>query len=192
MSVEPNAAHQQSTAEPFSSFTSSTAFISMKAGWSAMPQRTKLILAAAVAVFVLFAAVIGVSVVGSVASRIVGSGSTLKAQVASADDNPAAQMCNEKIAGLKVTTDVDGGTVRVRFTLKGSPEGGPVAGGRFLVRLFDRSGQFLDVAQSERLVEMYGVNPTIYWDDRDVDVQFSSNAVVLKEAKMAEVGFSFD
>ena len=38
---------------------------------------------------------------------------------------------------------------------------------------------------------MYGADPSSYWKDREVDVQFSTNAMILREAKMAEVGFVF-
>lgn len=192
MASEPTATHAAGAgSEPAVSFTSHPTVRALAAIWSSWPQRTKALVAVAIIVFLLIAGIAGVSVVGVVASQVVGGASTLRAQVGSVDATPAAQMCNEKIDNLKVTKNVGDGSVRVRFRLKGSPQGGPVAAGRFLVRIFDANGQFLHAATSDRLVDMYGADPSAYWKDRDVDVQFSANSVILREAKMAEVGFVF-
>ena len=193
MSSESTATHStaRSSTAPANSFPSNPAVRSLRSTWSSGPHQTRIVVAAVLVAFALIGAIAAVSIVTAISSKVFGGGSTLRAQVGSVDASPAAQMCNEKIDDLMVTKNVRDGSVRVRFMLKGSPHGGPVAAGRFLVRIFDGNGQFLHAATSDPLVEMYGADPSAYWKDRDVDVQFSTNAVVLREAKMAEVGFVF-
>ena len=191
MSVEPAVTHPAAGGAEPSPAPSPSAFRSLESMWSSLSQQIKVAAAVLVIFFVVVAGVVVITVTRAVGARLFGGGSTLRSEVASVDTGPAAQMCNRKIADLNVTKDVDAGTVRVRFVLQGSPEGGPAASGRFLVRIFDANGQFLHAATSEMLVHMYGADPSSYWKDRDVDVQFSTNSLVLREAKMAEVGFVF-
>ena len=141
MSVEPTATGAPASG-PASAVPAiaSPALQSVRTTWSSLSRQMKVIISIAVVAFLAVAAVVAVSVVSAVASRAFGGASALRAQVASVDMSPAAQLSNRKIDDLRVTKNVGDGTVRVQFTLKGSPEGGPIAAGRFLVRIFDANG----------------------------------------------------
>jgi hypothetical protein len=104
---------ESASPSPLSSIPSSPFGASMKSGWEALPQKTKLVIAIAAVAFFIFVAVIGVSILGAVVSSVFGGG--IEAQVSSRGEFVEQQFLRS-IDDLKVTKE-GRDELRLRFTL---------------------------------------------------------------------------
>jgi hypothetical protein len=169
---------------PLSSITSSPVVASMKSGWSALPQKTKLIIAVAAVAFFIFAAVIGVSILGAVASSIFGGG--IEAQVSSRGEFVEQQFL-KSIDDLKVTK-AGKDELRLRFTL--SSVNGNICGPcRFTVAMADRDGEMIHFFNTQPVFQIWEDWRDV--DPRKVDLSYQVNPGLLKRTKYVEVGIDY-
>lgn len=182
--VNPQPIPHAASSSPLSSITSSPVVASMKSGWSALPQKTKLIIAVAAVAFFIFAAVIGVSILGAIAPSILGGG--IEAQVSSRGEYVEQQFLRS-IDDLKVTKE---GRVelRLRFTL--SSVNGNICGPcRFTVAMADKDGEMIHYFNTQPVFQIWSDWRDV--DPRKVDLSYQVNPGLLKRTKYVEVGIDY-
>lgn len=176
--------HAESPSSPLSSIASSPVVASMRSGWSALPQKTKLIIALAAVVFFIFAAVIAVSIIGAVASSIFGGG--IEAQVSSRGEFVEQQFL-KSIDDLKVTKE-GRDELRLRFTL--SSVNGNICGPcRFTVAMADKDGDAIHYFTTQPVFQIWEDWRDV--DPRKVDLSYQMNPGLLKRTKYVEVGIDY-
>jgi hypothetical protein len=171
-------------ASPSPSLLASHAVVSMKSAWSSMSQKTKLIVGAAVAVFVLIIAVIVVSILGAVVSRVFGGG--IEAQVSSRGEYVEQQFLRS-IDDLKVTK---GGReeLRLRFTLS-SVKGNICGPCRFTVAMADKDGELIHYFNTQSVFQIWSDWRDV--DPRQVDLSYQVNPGILRRTRYVEVGIDY-
>jgi hypothetical protein len=157
---------------------------SLKSGRSPLSQKTKLIVGVAVVVFLIFAAVIGLSIFGTLVSGIFGG--TVESQVSSRGSY-VEQKFLKGIDDLKVTKGRD--SLRLRFRL--SAVDGQVCGPcKFTVVMADSDGQTIHFFTTQPVFQL--------WDDwreieqRKVDLTYRINPGIAKRTKYVEVGVTYN
>jgi hypothetical protein len=149
-----------------------------------MPQKTKIIVGVAVAVFFIFAAVIAVSVLGAIASRVFGGG--IEAQVSSRGEFIEQQFL-KSIDDLKVTNE-GRDELRLRFTL--SSVNGNICGPcRFTVVMADKEGDTIHYFNTQPVFQIWSDWRDV--DPRKVDLSYQVNPGLLKRTKYVEVGIDY-
>ena len=167
-----------------SSITSSPVVASMKSGWSSLPQNAKRIIAVALVAFFLFAAVIGVSILGAIGSRVFGGG--IEAQVSSRGEFVEQQFLRS-IDDLKVTKE-GRDELRLRFTLS-SVKGNICGVCRFTVAMADKDGEMIHYFNTQPVFHIWSDWRDV--DPRDVDLSYQVNPGLLKRTKYVEVGIDY-
>ena len=175
---------ESASPSPLSSITSSPFGASMKSGWSALPQKTKLVIAIAAVAFFIFVAVIGVSILGAVASSVLGGG--IEAQVSSRGEFVEQQFLRS-IDDLKVTKE-GRDELRLRFTLS-SVKGNICGPCRFTVAMADKDGEKIHFFNTQPVFQIWSDWREV--DPRDVDLTYQVNPGILRRTKYVEVGIDY-
>lgn len=169
---------------PLSSITSSPTVASMKSGWSAMPQKTKLIVGGAVAVFVIVAGIVGLSILGAVASSVFGGG--IESQVSS-KGGPVELLMLKGIDDLKVTKE-GRSELRMRFDFA-SVNGNMCGACQFTVTMADKDGDPIHYFTTQPVHQIWQDWSEV--DPRKVDLSYQINPGILKRTKYVEVGIEY-
>lgn len=154
-----------------------------KALWSSLSKRNKL------AVGVVTAAAL-MAVLLLVSRATEGSGS-LKSVIQTSSGNPTkdslSAMHNEKLSSLKITKDMDAGSITIRFDMD---ENFTCPSCQFMVRLFDRNGNYLTHLTSEPFYQLFrsSENASGWQVPSEPVLEYAVNLRDLKEAEMAEFG----
>lgn len=185
MSVEPTATHavplppESPAASPSSPLVSS-----LKSSWSSLPQQTKVIVGVVVAASLLFAAVVGVSVIGFVGSSIFGG--RIESQL-SRRGGFAEQQFLKGISDLKVTK---AGRDELRLRLKMSSINGNICGPcRFTVTMANSDGEVIHYFTSQPVFQLWEDWRDV--DPRNVDLTYQVNPGILRRTKYVEVGLDY-
>ena len=174
---QPHAA--SSSSSPFEPFTSK-----VKSSWSPLPQKTKLVIAAAVVASLLFAAIVGVSVIGFVVSSIFGG--SIESQL-SRRGGFAEQQFLKGISDLKVTK---AGRDELRLRLKMSSINGNICGPcRFTVTMANSDGEVIHYFTSQPVFQLWEDWRDV--DPRNVDLTYQVNPGILRRTKYVEVGLDY-
>jgi hypothetical protein len=182
--VNPQSMPHAESSSPLSSMASSPVVASMKSGWSALPQKTKLIVALVAVAFFIFAAVIGVSILGAVASSIFGG--RIEAQVSSRGEFVEQQFL-KSIDDLKVTRE-GRDELRLRFTLS-SVKGNICGPCRFSIAMADKDGDAIHYFTTQPVFQIWEDWRDV--DPRNVDLTYQVNPGLLKRTKYVEVGIDY-
>lgn len=175
---------ESASPSPLSSITSSPFGASMKSAWSALPQKTKVIIAIAAVGFFIFVAVIGVSIFDAVASSIFGGG--IEAQVSSRGEFVEQQFLRS-IDELKVTKE-GRDELRLRFRLS-SVNGSMCGPCRFAVAMADKDGEMIHFFNTQPDFQIWSDWREV--DPRDVDLTYQVNPGILRRTKYVEVGIDY-
>jgi hypothetical protein len=184
MSVE----HTESNAvppPPPSAAAPSRFVSSMKSSWLSLPQKTKLLIGAAIAVFFIFAAVIGIAVLGAVTSGVFGGG--IEAQVSSRGSYVEQQFL-KSITDLKVTK-AGRDELRLRFKLS-SVKGNICGPCKFTVTMANSDGEVIHFFNTQPVFQIWQDWRDV--DPRKVDLTYQVNPGILRRTKYVEVGIAYD
>lgn len=157
------------------------AVASIRSGWSAMSPKTKLIAVVGVAVFLVVAGIMALSILGAVASSLFGGG--IESQVSNSGSY-VEQKLVEGIKNLKVTKE-GRDECRLRFTFA-SASGNVCGTCQFTVTMADKDGNVIHAFTTEPVFQI--------WDDwrevdpREVDLSYQVNPGLLKRTEYVEVG----
>lgn len=189
MSAEPTEPYavppspQPPAASPLSSFA--PLMSSAKSSWLSLPQKTKVIIGVAVAAFFIFAAAIGISILGFIGSSVFGG--SIESQVSSRGSYVEQQFL-KSITDLKVTR-AGRDELRLRFKLR-SVNGNICGPCRFTVTLANGDGEVIHYFNSQPVFQLWEDWRDV--DPRKVDLTYQVNPGILRRTKYVEVGIIYN